>query len=361
MDKEKELENELTYDSVFWTGVVKLTRFLIPLVNEAFHEHFTEKASVVLKPNKQVTKQEDGAMSQRYMDALAELTEPGKEGKVYHFECETWPDSGIAVRLAEYAAGYAFSHVKSKEGGAEIVLPHAAVIFLRPEGADLKEQTITVRYPGGAVEYPIPVLRIKDYTLEELFQKRLLLLLPFYAFHFSEEFAEMDGSLERMEELKETMREIHSRLAETGYLDTAQKGYMMGLVRRVLEKLTLSYGNIRKEMEEIMGGYIIRIPEVDDVLDEAEERGLQRGMERGMQRGLKQGMKQGMEQGMERGMQRGLQTGMQRGLQTGKIQEYVELRREDGFSDEQLLAGIMSRFHLERDEAEGYVLQGVLA
>ena len=110
-----------------------------------------------------------------------------------------------------------------------------------------------------------------------------------------------------------------------------------------------------------MGGYIIRIPEVDDVLDEAEERGLQRGMERGMQRGLKQGMKQGMEQGMERGMQRGLQTGMQRGLQTGKIQEYVELRREDGFSDEQLLAGIMSRFHLERDEAEGYVLQGVLA
>ena len=36
------LQNEKTYDSVFWTGVVKMTQFLVPLINEAFGEKFTE-------------------------------------------------------------------------------------------------------------------------------------------------------------------------------------------------------------------------------------------------------------------------------------------------------------------------------
>ena len=65
--------NEKTYDSVFWTAVVKLTEFIVPLVNEAFGERFPEGTHVTLKPMKQATQKPDGSVEQGEMDALAEL------------------------------------------------------------------------------------------------------------------------------------------------------------------------------------------------------------------------------------------------------------------------------------------------
>ena len=48
-----DIRNEKTYDSVFWTSVVKMTRFFIPLVNEAFGEHYTDAAKITLQKTKQ--------------------------------------------------------------------------------------------------------------------------------------------------------------------------------------------------------------------------------------------------------------------------------------------------------------------
>ena len=35
-----DIQNEKTYDAVFWAGVLGLTQYLVPLVNEAFGEHY---------------------------------------------------------------------------------------------------------------------------------------------------------------------------------------------------------------------------------------------------------------------------------------------------------------------------------
>ena len=74
-----DIKNEQTYDSVFWTAVVKMKRFLIPLVNEAFHEHYSDQAIVVLEPNKLMTELPDGNFDHREMDAIATLSENGVE------------------------------------------------------------------------------------------------------------------------------------------------------------------------------------------------------------------------------------------------------------------------------------------
>ena len=36
-----DIQNEKTYDAVFWAGVLGLTQYLVPLVNEAFGEHLS--------------------------------------------------------------------------------------------------------------------------------------------------------------------------------------------------------------------------------------------------------------------------------------------------------------------------------
>jgi len=46
--------------------------------------------------------------------------------------------------------------------------------------------------PGGDISYDIPVMKSQQYTLEEIFQKNLLLLIPFYIFSHENRFEEYE-------------------------------------------------------------------------------------------------------------------------------------------------------------------------
>ena len=259
--------NENTYDSVFWTSVVKMTRYLIPLVNEAFGEHYTDNASIKLKPGKQITEQTDSSLKHGEVDALAELSENGIT-KDYHIEVETWSDKTIAVRIAEYAAGAAYDSVTLTELGAEMTIPYSAVIFLRAGDEIPDELVISIKYPGGTASYKAPTMKIKNYSIEDLFDKKLLLLLPFYGFNFDKKLPEMDS--EGIGELKDALDEINDRLVnmyESGEIDILQYGHLMDWLRRVLEKLTVNYRNVTKGVEDLMRGYIL-YTRTDEIFDE---------------------------------------------------------------------------------------------
>lgn len=73
---EKEpVENEKTYDNVFWTGVVRLKNCLVPLVNEAFGEHFTDNAEVTLIPNDELLPTEEGTEVKKATDSRFHISE----------------------------------------------------------------------------------------------------------------------------------------------------------------------------------------------------------------------------------------------------------------------------------------------
>ena len=41
-----------------------------------------------------------------------------------------------------------------------------------------EEMTVKVLTPGGKVSYTVPVLKVKRYTIHELFEKKLFFLIP---------------------------------------------------------------------------------------------------------------------------------------------------------------------------------------
>ena len=265
-----DIRNEKTYDSVFWTSVVRMTRFLIPLVNEAFGEHYTDKAEVNLIPGKQSTEQTDSSFVEKEMDAYAKLTESGIS-KNYHFEVETGTDKSFAIRIAEYAAGAAQESVTLTENGAKTVIPYSAVIFLRTKNEVPDKLRMEIEYPGGVVSYDAPVMKIKSYSVKELIDKRLLLLLPFYGFNFDNRFAEMETA--GIDELKVALDEVNdslSGLVESGDIDETQKGHLLDWTKRVLDKLTINYKNVTKGVDDLMGGYILHT-RTDDILDQGRE------------------------------------------------------------------------------------------
>ena len=73
-----------------------------------------------------------------------------------------------------------------------------------------------IKTPSGTVEYDVPIMKVQEYTLEDIFSKGLLLLIPFYIFSHEKNFkvynneqklavlkAEYRSILERLDKLKQ--------------------------------------------------------------------------------------------------------------------------------------------------------------
>ena len=282
-EEDKKLTNEQTYDSALASMVSKLKDYVIPLVNEAFGERFTQNAEVSLRNNKHVIQRTDDSLSRRDADMVVELTEmlEALVKKVYMFECETWYDKTIVFRIAEYGSSVAIETAVITDEGVVLTIPNSAVIFLHPNGKIPPMMKITYRGPNGAeMSYGVPTLQIKNYTVEELFQKKLLILLPFYLFRFADEFDEMEGNAERRVAINEALSEINQRLEElknNNGIDAYQKMTIQSLLKRVSDRLVARYENLKKEVDEIMSGAIART-QADEILEQGQEEGMNNSM-----------------------------------------------------------------------------------
>ena len=276
MDEFTLTDTDKVYDAVFWTEVNRFSRFLSMLVNEAFGEHFTMNAKVELLPNKQVAESTDDKHVRRDVDMLFILSEylDGMVRKAYHYEVEVKGTRRIAIRIAQYATAHAFTNVSMLEDGAEIEIPNSAVIFLRSDSADIDKLTIYINYPEGNVSYKVPVMKIKDYTLDELIEKKLVLLIPFYVFTITEkEFAEMEEDISKFSKLEEIVRDINLRLeklVERNEIDSYEKKNLIRYTYRVLKKLVGNRTRVKEGVEKLMGGEII-VTDVDIMKEKMEE------------------------------------------------------------------------------------------
>lgn len=161
-----------------------------------------------------------------------------------------------------------------------MTIPYSAVIFLRNADTIPDKLLIEIEYPGGTVSYEAPALKIKNYAIRDLFEKKLLLLLPFYSFNFDDQFEKMEAA-KSIDDLSDALNEIHTRLTEmvdSGDLNEAQKNHLIDWLKRILDKLTVKYESVSKEVDKIMGGFILHT-RTDDILDKGREQGLEQGRE----------------------------------------------------------------------------------
>ncbi|MCC8139340.1 MAG: hypothetical protein LIO67_03395, partial [Lachnospiraceae bacterium] len=103
-------------------------------------------------------------------------------------------------------------------------------------------------------------MRLTDYTLERIFQKNLLFLLPFYIFTHEKYFEEYEKDAMKLEALKEEYRYIAQRLdelVEQGRINTFMCKTLMQMSIKVVENVAIKYDKIMKGVKEIMGGRIL--------------------------------------------------------------------------------------------------------
>ncbi|MCI8774321.1 MAG: hypothetical protein HFI50_10425 [Lachnospiraceae bacterium] len=222
------------YDGAFRTILNDCRQMIIPVINEIFKEDYTGNEIIEFHPNEHFIDQQDAADKERITDT--NLIIYGKKKKKYHLECESsLPDGRMTIRLFEYDA-------------------------LRNYKKTPDKMRYVIKTPGGTVEYDVPIMKVQEYTLEDIFSKGLLLLIPFYIFSHEKNFKVYNNNEQRLAELKAEYRNILERLdklEQEGIIGAFDKCTIIELSGDVIREIAQKYEKVQKGIGAMMSGALL--------------------------------------------------------------------------------------------------------
>ena len=273
------------YDDVFRTLLNDCRSLIIPVLNEVFGEAYTGEERIEFAPNEHFLNRQDGDETKRVTDTS--FTVIGRERKRYLLECQSTADSSMLVRIFEYATQIGLDQGSLSGTTLRVTIPHSAVLFLRSNSSTPDKMGILIETPGGTVAFDVLVMEIRRYTLEELFAKRLLFLIPCYIFTHEARFEEYDEDMESLETLKAeyiSLMEKLDGLLRAGEISVYIHKTIVEMSGKVLENISQKYENVRKGVRSVMGGKILEY-EAKTILNQ----GIAQGMAQGITQGIDQG------------------------------------------------------------------------
>ncbi len=194
--KESEgLPDGISTEAQLWDEIFKKEAYIMqeqffPLIREIHGKIYQNGTSV----NPLATEYPIERVSTKEITSVrSDITVRVGEQAIYHFECEISYDKHMVLRMLEYDTHIAleypgFSPVfeQSRTGlDVELSFPYSAVIYLQDNKNIPDNLSCKIRFPDGAVyEYKVPALCVQSYTLEEIQEKHLNVLIPFLPLRF---------------------------------------------------------------------------------------------------------------------------------------------------------------------------------
>lgn len=223
-------------------------------------------------------------------------------------------------------------HHEQEESVLRVRFPESALIYLRHWSTTSDFMTIIVETPGGSVSYETPILKVQKYTIDEIFDKKLLFLLPFHIFVYEKQFKRINEDEEKLLELEEHFADIINRLdifCKEQQISEYIKWILLRMCNIVLEKLVASYENVKEGVGAVMGVEPFDFPEI---------RSYHAGLEEGMELGLEEGKAEGKVEGKAEG-----------------IGHLVECLRELQQTNEFIIQKIIEKFQVTEEEAKRFL------
>ena len=275
------------YDSAFKSVVQKCPRLALFLINEMFYRNGlipkqfdgTERVTLL---NREITDLEFGNLEEDLR-----LKVGTDDRGIFHMECEsTAGDTRVMLRMVRYDTQTALDDAEIDDNRIRVRIDDSGVLFLRSTRNTPSMMTVILEVPQGkSVSYQIPVMKLQDYTLETMLQRKLYILLPFLFFNYEKQlgkasdpqvYAEIKGLFEAIvERLKES--------AEKGILSEYEARTLYDALKVVVEALGKK-NQAKEEVQTIMGGTILEFP-----ADKYYNAGLEKGEEKGREEGREEG------------------------------------------------------------------------
>jgi len=278
------------YDGAFRTILNDCRKLVIPVINEVFGETYTGEEEIQFFPNEHFIDRQDEADRERITDT--NFTVFGKTPKKYHIECESsLPDGRITIRLFEYDAQIALDEGEVTEETLTVTFPNTAVLYLRTYKKTPDKMKYIIATPGGTVQYGIPVMKVQKYSLDDIFEKHLLMLIPFYIFSHENSFPEYDNNVQKLEELKaeyQVILERLDRLEQRGVIGAFDRRTIIELSGDVIKEIAQKYKNVQEGVGDMMSGALIET-EARTILNQGKNQGISQNQRETALRLIKRG------------------------------------------------------------------------
>ena len=115
-----------------------------------------------------------------------------------------------------------------------------------------------IKTPSGTVEYDVPIMKVQEYTLEDIFSKGSLLLIPFYIFLHEKNFKVYNSNKQKLAVLKAEYRSILERLDKL-----KQEGMIGAFDKRTIIELS---GDVIREMACFKSIFLILLFDITNTI-----------------------------------------------------------------------------------------------
>lgn len=287
--------NNTIFDDVFRTMIEKMPYLAVPLINEVFHTSYLENVPIVQLRNEH--QMENGEI---ITDACLKI-----EGKLYHIECQSIDDTTMAIRMIEYDFSIAIENAQKQGRKYRVNFPKSCVLYLRSGDNTPDFLEIEMVLPDeNIVHYKIPTIKLKTYTKDRIFEKNLLMLLPFYIMRYEKDIHEMSENPQMFQNLLNEYEEIRINLEKE--LSGANKAVLYmnlhKLIIKIADYICRNEEVVQKGIGEVMGGKVLELESerLERLRKEAEAEAREKGERIGKEIGKEIGKKIGRTEGEER-------------------------------------------------------------
>ena len=248
------------YDDAFRTMMNDCVRLLIPVINEVFGKNYSGNEKIIFRPNEHFMNQQDGKEQKRITDSSFSIISEDNSEEKFILECQSTDDDTLLIRIFEYITQEALDSGTINKYKLTVTIPHAAILFLRSKKSTPHSMNIVINTPGGSVSFDIPIMKVQSYSLQQIFDKNLLFLLPFYIFNLEKNFPLYEASEEALENLKKVYIDFMDRLEKEvteGHISAYYRRTILDMSKKVLENIAAKYKNVQKGVSDIMGGRVL--------------------------------------------------------------------------------------------------------
>ena len=269
--------NNTIFDDVFRTMIEKMPYLAVPLINEVFHTSYPQDVPIIQLRNEH--QQENGEI---ITDSCLKIGD-----KLYHIECQSTDDTTMAIRMIEYDFSIAVENAHKQGRRYRMDFPRSCVLYLRsgnntPDFLGV-EMALADR---NIVLYQISTIKLETYTKDSIFEKNLLMLLPFYIMRYEKNIHEMSENPELFQCLLNEYEEIRTNLVKE--LSGADKAALYmdlnKLIIKIADYICQSEEVVRKGIGDVMGGKVLEL-ESERLRAEGEKIGEIKGEIRGEAKG----------------------------------------------------------------------------
>lgn len=248
----KGLPEGLSTEAQLWDEILKKETFLMPeqlfpLIQEIYQKRYPKDTPIRPLGTEYSVERSD---TKEVTSIRADVTVLVGSHDIYHFECESKNDKTMVIRMFEYDVHISLSY---KENLMSLKFPRSAVLYLQDNKNIPDELSCTIHFPdGGSYLYKAPTVKVQKYSLEDIKNRHLCILIPFLPLRFRRRLrSQKERKKFDVGELTSFYQElilILNEENENGYLSETNRNVILNLLNKSLIRVFYSDERLLKEV-----------------------------------------------------------------------------------------------------------------